>query len=149
MRDVTRISGANGYSISLLIGVVAAIMLYVLREDLNGTGINQTILFEIFGYAAYPIFYGCCIVAILGIGYRFRFKNDYLFIVNDSLMLAGREICHVSAIRNVVQKRNWIGQKEIIIHFGEDGLLRLKSYLLSRPSDDVVQTLKSFTSLRQ
>jgi hypothetical protein len=70
------ISGVNRSTLALVTPLVGAGMLYVLYMDLNGHWINQTIIFEMFGPAAFFIFYGSGIAALVSLARRFRFKDE-------------------------------------------------------------------------
>ncbi|MGZ2410914.1 hypothetical protein ACUXST_000311 [Sphingomonas sp. F9_3S_D5_B_2] len=127
------------------IGIFAIIVLaaYVIRRDLHGNGLQETLLFKVAGNFAFVIFYGCAIAAVISQFLMFRWKDNWLTVSNGTISVGSQRVS-LSEVSNVEVLRNGIGLKELVLHRVHGRDFKTKVYLLARPLGQVVAALKVF-----
>jgi hypothetical protein len=136
------LSGLRTGPIWFWIAFSTGIAAYVLRADIGGEGIKTTLLFKSMGILAFPVFYGCVIVAVVLFVRMFSFKKEWLTISGAVITVGNRQI-PLEAVRDVEVRRNWIGLRELVFHRADGPDFATKAYLLSRPVAEVLAEMKN------
>jgi hypothetical protein len=117
----------------------------VFTADLRGQGIRETMLFEVIGALAFPVFYGCCVAAVVMQLLMLPLRDRWLTLSNGSLT-AGRRQISLNDVRDLQVRRNWIGLRELVFRLADGSEFRTKVYLLERPLRELIPELKSLIS---
>jgi hypothetical protein len=120
----------------------AAAAAYVIRADLHGNGVRNTLLYELTGKASFIIFYGLVIAGIISQLRMLPMKDEWMTASDDTVCVGNRQIV-LAEVSNVEVRRNWIGLRELVFHQADGTEFKTKVYLLSRPLQQLVPELKS------
>ena len=127
--------------VAFLMATGAVIGACVLYSDITGRGLTDTQLYRVLGYAIYPVFYGALAVGLWQFASMLSKRADYLTVDGDQVSIGRKTILgddissislrHTSLVSELVfQRRN-----------GSD--IIIKSYMLSRPANEVLAHLHS------
>lgn len=120
--------------------LIISAMIYVMYRDIFGGGLKETLIYSAIGYFAFPLFYGLCIFAVIKFTLLLRNAEDYMKISDDALFVGSRSF-PLKDIERVYFHKNALLFDEIIIQPKDKDAIRIKSYVLSAPSSDVLNAL--------
>jgi|KBSMisStandDraft_5_1062788.scaffolds.fasta_scaffold887586_1 uncharacterized membrane protein len=135
----------SGYKGSVAIALMALFTLiggYVLHEDLTNDGLTRAQAYLVLGPLIYPVFYSAVVWTVFRFALLYRRRHEFLTVGDGSIRL-NRRVVPLDDVLNVEVKRNWLGLKMLRLHRNEGSDIRLLSYVLTRPVDDVVTELRA------
>ena len=114
---------------------------YMLYEDAQGRGLNQTTFYRLLGAAIYPVFYGALAYVLVKLGSMLRHRNDYLRVDAHSLAVGGK-VMPFTDVRDVVLRTNYLGLTRVAIVCDEGRDAEVMGYMLSQPTGPTIATLR-------
>ena len=135
------VSGLKAWPLIIWTALFGFFGAYMLYEDTQGRGLNQTTYYRVLGLAIYPVFYGAAAFVLIKLASLLWHRNDYLRVDGRSLVM-GSKVMPFTDVRDIVLRTNYLGltRVAIICHEGRDA--EVMGYMLSQPTGPTIAALR-------
>jgi len=127
--------------VALLMALGAVMGACVLYTDITGRGLTDTLFYRVLGYAIYPVFYGALAFGLLQFASMLSKRADYLTVDGDQISI-GRKTIQGSEISSISLRHTSL-VSELVFQRRNGSDIVIKSYMLSKPANDVLVQLHS------